>query len=149
MDPGTALAVRELISKVLAGQRPLEIFGSGEQRRTLTHIDDVADGIVVAMGSPAGLNEDFNISAARELTVTEIARAIWDACGEDPDAFAVEYLPSFAGDVKRRWPSVEKARTRLGWEARIEVEEGIAATVRWLRGRHHRAGEGTAAPALR
>jgi nucleoside-diphosphate-sugar epimerase len=149
MDPGTALGVRELIGKVLAGQRPLEIFGPGEQTRTLTHIDDVADGIVVAMGSPAGLNEDFNISATRELTVTDIARIIWNACGEDPDALAVEYLPSFAGDVRRRWPSVEKARSRLDWEARIEVEEGIAATVRWLRGRRQGAGVGTSAPALR
>ena len=36
-------------------------------------------------------------------------------------------------DVQRRWPSVEKARKRLGWRARIEVEDGVAATVRWLR----------------
>jgi nucleoside-diphosphate-sugar epimerase len=149
IERGTALAIRELIGKVLARQRPLEIFGSGEQTRTLTHIDDIADGIVVAMASPAGLNEDFNISASRELTVTEIARIIWDACGENPDAFAVEFLPSFASDVKRRWPSVEKARSRLGWEARIDVEEGIAGTVRWLRGRRQGVGVGTSAPALR
>jgi nucleoside-diphosphate-sugar epimerase len=122
-----------LINKVLSGQRPLEIFGSGEQTRTLTHVDDIADGVVTAMGSPAGLNEDFNISASRELTLTEIARIVWEACGEDPDAFALEHLPSFAVDVQRRWPSVEKARELLGWQARIDVEDGIAATVRWLR----------------
>ncbi len=132
-EPGIAHAVPDLISKVLAGQRPLEIFGSGEQTRTLTHVDDIADGLVTAMGSPAGLNEDFNISASRELTVAEIARIVWDACGADPDAFALKHLPTFAVDVQRRWPSVEKARRLLGWEARIEVEDGIAATVRWLR----------------
>ena len=55
----------DLIAKVLAGQRPLQIFGSGEQTRTLTHVDDIADGIVTAMASPAGENEDFNISASR------------------------------------------------------------------------------------
>ncbi len=48
----------------------LQIFGSGEQTRTLTHIDDIADGVVTAMSSPAGLDEDFNISASRELTVS-------------------------------------------------------------------------------
>ncbi|MFI5037968.1 MAG: NAD-dependent epimerase/dehydratase family protein, partial [Solirubrobacterales bacterium] len=116
-----------------SGQRPLEIFGSGEQTRTLTHVDDIAAGIVAAMSSPAGLNEDFNISAARELTVAEIARIIWEACGEDPVAFALKHLPSFAVDVRRRWPSVEKARTLLGWQAQIDLEEGIAQTVRWLR----------------
>lgn len=134
-EPGIAHAVPDLIRKVLAGQRPLQIFGSGEQTRTLTHVDDIADGIVAAMDSPRGLNEDFNISASRELTVAEIARIVWEACGEDPDAFQLEHLPSFEVDVQRRWPSVEKARTLLGWEAQIEVEDGIASTVRWLRER--------------
>jgi UDP-glucose 4-epimerase len=145
-EPGIAHAVPDLIKKVLAGQRPLQIFGSGEQTRTLTHIDDIADGVVIAMGSAAGLNEDFNISAARELTVAEIARIIWEACGEDAEAFELEHLPSFEVDVRRRWPSVEKARRLLGWESQIEVEDGIAATVKWLRERGEplRAGSGSA-----
>ena len=132
-EPGIAHAVPDLIKKVLSGQRPLQIFGSGEQTRTLTHVDDIADGVVAAMSSPAGLNEDFNISASRELTVAEIARIIWEACGEDPDDVRAGAPAEFAVDVQRRWPSVEKARELLGWEARIEVEDGIAATVAWLR----------------
>jgi nucleoside-diphosphate-sugar epimerase len=140
-EPGIAHAVPDLIRKVLSGQRPLQIFGSGEQTRTLTHVDDIADGVVVAMSSPAGLNEDFNISASRELSVAEIARIVWVACGEAPEAFELEHLPSFTVDVQRRWPSVEKARTLLGWEAQIGVEEGIAATVSWLREREASAGE--------
>jgi nucleoside-diphosphate-sugar epimerase len=138
-EPGIAHVVPDLINKVLSGQRPLQIFGSGEQTRTLTHVDDIADGIVTAMGSPAGLNEDFNISASRELAVTEIARIVWEACGRDPQDFALEHAPSFPVDVQRRWPSVEKARERLGWEARITVEEGIASTVAWLRDRAARS----------
>jgi UDP-glucose 4-epimerase len=134
-EPGIAHAVPDLIKKVLGGQRPLQIFGNGEQTRTLTHVDDIADGIVTAMASPAGLNEDFNISADEELTVAEIARIVWEACGEDPDELALEHLPSFTVDVVRRWPSVRKAREMLGWEARIGVREGIAATVKWLRER--------------
>ncbi len=145
-EPGIAHAVPDLIDKVLSGQRPLEIFGSGEQTRTLTHIDDIADGIVTAMSSPAGLTEDFNISSSRELTIVEIARIVWETCGEDPEAFELTHLPTFAVDVQRRWPSVEKARRLLGWEARIEVEDGIAATVRWLRGVKN-AGERVAEPA--
>ena len=142
-EPGIAHAVPDLINKVLSGQRPLQIFGSGEQTRTLTHVDDIADGVVTAMSSQAGLNEDFNISASRELTVAQIARIVWETCGEDPQAFELEHLPTFAVDVQRRWPSVEKARKLLGWQARIELEEGIAATVRWLRERR------TASPAPR
>jgi UDP-glucose 4-epimerase len=133
-EPGIAHAVPDLIRKVLAGQHPLQIFGSGTQTRTLTHIDDIADGVVTAMDSPAGLHEDFNISASQEMTVAEIARIVWEVCGRDPAGFELEHLPTFAVDVVRRWPSVEKARTVLGWEAKIGVREGIEATAQWLRG---------------
>ena len=134
-EPGIAHAVPDLIKKclVLAPGAALPTFGDGTQTRTLTHIDDIADGIVSAMASPAGLNEDFNISGSRELTVAELARIIWEACGRDPDAFALEHLPTFEVDVVRRWPSVEKARRLLGWEASVELEDGVRRTVEWLR----------------
>ena len=134
-EPGIAHAVPDLIEKVLSGQSPLEIFGSGEQTRTLTHVDDIADGIVTAMASPAGENEDFNISASIVLTVAEFARSVWVACGEDPDELSLKHLPSFEVDVQRRWPSVDKARRVLGWEAAIDVCDGVAETVEWLRSR--------------
>src|SRR5947208_2090216 len=51
-----------------------------------------------------------------------------------PQAFALEHLPSFEVDVVRRWPSVEKAKRLLGWEAQIDVRTGIRQTVDWLRG---------------
>src|SRR5215213_4980665 len=132
-EPGIAHMVPDVIKKVLSGQKPLQIFGDGTQTRTITHIDDIADGIVIEMSSPAGLNEDFNISASEELTVAETARIIWEECGEDPAAFELEHRPTFEVDVVRRWPSVEKARALLGWEAQIGVREGIAKTVEWLR----------------
>jgi nucleoside-diphosphate-sugar epimerase len=134
-EPGIAHVLPDLIRKALSGQRPLEIFGSGEQTRTLTHVDDIADGIVTALGHPGAVNEDFNISASDERTVAEIAALVWEACGRDPGEFELSHLPSFEVDVQRRWPSVEKARRVLGWEARVGLEDGIADTVRWLRGR--------------
>jgi nucleoside-diphosphate-sugar epimerase len=132
-EPGIAHAVPDLIRKSLQGLHPLPIFGTGEHTRTLTHVDDIADGIVTATGSAAALNEDFNISASDELTVAEIARICWTACGNDPETLEFEHLPSFEVDVVRRWPSVEKAERLLGWRSRIGVEDGIAQTVAWLR----------------
>jgi UDP-glucose 4-epimerase len=132
-EPGIAHAVPDLIRKALGRQRPLEIFGSGEQTRTLTHVDDVADGIAAAMSHPAGQNEDFNISASEELTVEEIARVVWEACGNDPAELELKRLPGFEIDVQRRWPSVEKAKRLLGWEARIHVREGLGRTIEWMR----------------
>jgi UDP-glucose 4-epimerase len=131
-EPGIAHAVPDLILKALPGRPPLQIFGSGDQTRTLTHVDDIADGIVTAMASAAGENEDFNISAQEELTVAAIARMIWLACGHDEAALELQHLPTFAVDVRRRWPSVEKAKRLLGWQAQIPLRDGIADTVRWL-----------------
>jgi UDP-glucose 4-epimerase len=134
-EPGIAHMVPDVIRKCLTLQpgAPLPIFGDGTQTRTLTHIDDIADGIVTALASPAALHEDFNISAADERTVAELAAMIWEACGRDADEFELEHRPSFEVDVVRRWPSVEKAKRLLGWEARIGVHDGIAQTVAWLR----------------
>jgi UDP-glucose 4-epimerase len=134
-EPGIAHAVPDLIRKSLARMRPLPIFGSGEQTRTLTHVDDIADGIVVATGHAGGLNEDFNVSASEELTVAQIARLCWEACGNDPEELEFEHQPSFEVDVQRRWPSVEKAERLLGWRARIGVREGIEGTAEWLAAR--------------
>jgi UDP-glucose 4-epimerase len=132
-EPGIAHAVPDLILKALARQSPLEIFGSGAQTRTLTHVDDIADGIVTALGAPAAENEDFNISASQELTVAEIAAEIWQACGNQPGTLEFRNLESFQVDVQRRWPSVDKARDLLGWGAQIDLKDGIAQTVRWMR----------------
>src|ERR1044072_2991633 len=123
-EPGIAHAVPDLIRKSLAQMRPLPIFGSGEQTRTLTHLTDTADAIVTAMAHPAGLNEDFNISADREMTVAEIARVCWEAAGNDPAELELEHLPSFKVDVVGRWPSGEKAERLLGWRAQHGAEGG-------------------------
>jgi UDP-glucose 4-epimerase len=135
-EPGIAHMVPDVIKKCLALPEgaPLPIFGDGTQTRTITHIDDIADGIVVSMAADAGLHEDFNISAAEEMTVAEIARVIWEETGRDPEAFALEHLPTYPVDVVRRWPSVEKAERLLGWKAQIGVREGVRQTADWLRG---------------
>jgi nucleoside-diphosphate-sugar epimerase len=132
-EPGIAHAVPDLLRKSMQRLKPLPIFGTGEHTRTLTHVDDIADGIVVATASEKALNEDFNISAGRELTVAEIARICWEAAGNDPDDLEFEHLESFEVDVVRRWPDVSKAKRLLDWEAKIGVEEGIAQTAEWLK----------------
>ena len=86
--------------------------------RTPTHLDDIADGIVIAMGAQAGVGEDFNLAAGEELPVPEIARL----CG-----LTRKPGPMPDGGVSRRWPSVEKAAQLLGWEAGVEAREGLAA----------------------
>src|SRR3954453_5784799 len=107
-EPGMPHIVPDQIDSPLAGERPLPVFGSGEQTRTLTHVDDIASGIAAALEHPAAIGEDFNVSASDELMVAEIARIIWDAAGNDPAGLEFEHRTSFEVDVQRRWPSVEK-----------------------------------------
>ncbi len=145
-EPGIAHIVPDLIERALRRERPFPIFGSGEQTRTLTHVDDIAGGVAAALARPEAIGEDFNVSANEELTVREIAAVVWEACGNDPVELELRHMPSFEVDVQRRWPSTEKARSMLGWEARIDVREGIAETVEWLR-KSAAAAEAPAPPA--
>jgi UDP-glucose 4-epimerase len=138
--PATGLS--ELIERAGAGERPLSIFGTGEQKLTPTHVDDLADGIVAALSSPAAANEDFNLAATRELSLAEIARIAWKAGAERADTGArsakgpsLKRLPAREGDLPRSHPSVAKARELLGWEARIDAAEGIAALASRASGR--------------
>ena len=113
---------------------PLPIYGSGEQTRTFTHLEDVADGVVCALGAEAGEGEAFNIAWREETSIAELARLCWAACGRDPEALKLATEPSPKEvDPERRFASVEKARELLGWEAKVGVEEGVAQTVEWLR----------------
>ena len=69
--------VPDLVHKVLKGQDPLHILGSGDQVRHYTYGGDLAHGIRLAMESPAAVNDDFNLSTATSTTVLELAEAIW------------------------------------------------------------------------
>ena len=83
------------------------------------------------------IRSGFRFSGAGIMAANRAAcsRVIWEACGRDPEELILKHLPSFEVDVQRRWPSVEKARRELGWEAAIDVPEGVAQTVDWLRSR--------------
>lgn len=136
-EPGSGRLIPDLIRKCLeverAGGGRLPLLGDGSQTRTLTHVDDIADGIVTAMSSPDGQAQDFNIASPDELTVEEIARTVWELCGLAPKDFAIDSQPAYEFDVVRRYPSVEKARDILGWSAQIELRDGLAQTISWLR----------------
>ena len=99
-EPGIAHIVPDLIERALHRDRPFAIFGSGDQTRTLTHVDDIARGIAAALAAPDAIGEDFNISADEELTVREIAAIVWEACGNDPADLEFRHLPSFEVDVR-------------------------------------------------
>jgi UDP-glucose 4-epimerase len=134
-EPGITHVIPDLIGKVLSGQRPLQILGSGNQTRAFTYLEDTADGIVTAMSSPAGLHEDFNLTSSEEVTIAQLGEIVWEACGNDPDEFELERLEQpYKTDVQRRILSGEKAKRLLGWEPQVSLRDGIRRTAEWMAG---------------
>jgi UDP-glucose 4-epimerase len=139
-ESDTEALVAGLIEPALAGTRADLALSQGETC-TPTHADDIAAGIVLALGSTEALQEDFNLGAARELSSRELARLVWESCGADPTALVLERQSPHGESTEREhvtersFPAVEKARELLGWEAQTDLEEGLAATVQALRER--------------
>jgi nucleoside-diphosphate-sugar epimerase len=123
--------VPDLVQKVLKGQDPLHILGTGEQIRHYTYGGDLARGIVTAMEHPDALGEDFNLSTPAGHSVTELAEAIWRKIkGDAPLSFAHD--DAFEYDVQRRVPSTEKAKRVLGFEAATSLDEMLDEVIPWI-----------------
>lgn len=124
--------VPDLVQKVVKGQDPLHILGSGEQIRHYTYAGDLARGIVTAMESPAALNDDFNLSTSESTTVLSLAEKIWHRINGDAVPFRYVSDAPFEYDVQRRIPSVEKARRVLGFEATTTLDQMLDHVIPWI-----------------
>ena len=123
--------VPDLVQKIVKGQDPLHILGSGDQVRHYTYGGDLAAGIATALEHPNALNEDFNISTEQSTTVLELAEKIWQRLR--PGApFSYVSDPPFEYDVQMRVPSVEKAKRMLGVEAPTTLDETLDEVVPWI-----------------
>ena len=124
--------VPDLVQKIVKGQDPLHILGTGEQVRHYTYGGDLARGIVTAMEHPDALNDDFNLSTPAGHSVTELAEAIWRKIkGPDVPLTLVSDDP-FEHDVQRRVPATEKAKRVLGFEAATSLEEMLDEVIPWI-----------------
>ena len=124
--------VPDLVLKVLKGQDPLHILGSGDQVRHYTYGGDLATGIKLAMESPDAVNDDFNLSTAQSTTVLELARAIWTKINGDKPFNFVSDDP-FEYDVQKRVPDVSKAERVLGFRAETTLDEMLDEVIPWIR----------------
>jgi nucleoside-diphosphate-sugar epimerase len=123
--------VPDLVQKIVKGQDPLHILGSGTQVRHYTYGGDLARGIVTAMEHPQSLNEDFNLSTPESTTVLELAEKIWRRIKGDKPFRYVSDAP-FEHDVQRRAPSTAKATDVLEFEATTTLDETLDEVVPWV-----------------
>ncbi|GAA2242165.1 NAD(P)-dependent oxidoreductase [Herbiconiux moechotypicola] len=124
--------VPDLVQKVLKGQDPLHVLGSGEQVRHYTYGGDLARGIVLSLDHPAALNNDFNISTAAGHTVTELAEVIWKKIKGPDVPLRITKDPGFEYDVAKRVPDVSKAKELLGFEATTSLETMLDEVIPWI-----------------
>jgi len=124
--------VPDLVLKVLKGQEPLHILGSGEQVRHYTYGGDLARGIVLAMEHPDAVGEDFNLSTAESTTVRELAERIWRKIKGPGVPLRLAHDEPFEYDVQRRVPAIEKAKRILGFEATTSLDETLDEVIPWI-----------------
>ncbi len=127
IDDGRAIPA--FISQALAGQ-PLTVFGDGSQTRSFQYISDLIDGLWRLMQAP--VNDPVNLGNPQEMTLLELAKRILRLTGARSE---IVFRPLPTDDPKVRQPEIGRARALLGWEPRVDVDEGLRLTIDWFRRR--------------
>ncbi len=152
MRPNDGRVVSNFIVQALQG-KPLTVFGDGTQTRSFCYVDDLVRGILALLmadsdksvekrtdrssflitpkeSPPDSIHDPINIGNPRELTVNGIAQLVVQLVGAKT---AVEYRPLPADDPRVRRPDIRRARALLGWEPRVELEDGLRQTIEYFR----------------
>lgn len=124
--------VPDLVQKVLKGQDPLHILGSGSQLRHYTYGGDLACGIRLCVEHPAAKNEDFNLSTHIGTSVLELAKMIWQKTNGDTKPFRYVMDPPYEYDVQERSPDTSKAARLLGFRATTSLSEILDEVIPWI-----------------
>jgi UDP-glucose 4-epimerase len=132
VDLAMSHVVPDLAQKVLRGQDPLHILGSGDQVRHYTYGGDLAAGVVTAMEHKDARNEDFNLSTAEGTTVRQLAELIWRKVKGEGVPLRLVHDDPFPGDVQRRVPDTEKAKKILGFEATTTLDQMLDEVIPWI-----------------
>ncbi len=120
--------VIEFVNAALQNQ-PFPVFGDGKQTRSFCYVSDMVDGIVAAMDR-GEKEEVYNLGNPNEFTILELADTVKKLTGASSEIALVEQLPT--DDPLRRCPDITKARERLGWEPKVELEEGLKKLIVYL-----------------
>ena len=124
------MAIHKFVDLVHRG-KPIPFYGDGSTRRDYTYVDDIVDGVVRALDR-CGAYEIYNLGEAATTSLSELVAWIGEATGIEP---VIERLPPQAGDVTMTCADISKARTRLGYDPKTGVRDGLERFVRWYRDR--------------
>jgi dTDP-glucose 4,6-dehydratase len=121
--------VPAFVGQALEG-KPITIFGKGTQTRSFCYCSDLIEGIYRLMMSDT--NMPVNIGNPREMTMLQFAEAVLKAVGSKSK---LVFKPLPQDDPKQRQPDITRARTILGWEPKVGLDEGLERTIEYFRKR--------------
>ncbi len=129
MHPEDGRVVSNFIVQALRGQ-PLTIFGEGSQTRAFCYVDDLVDGLIRLMETPDEVTGPVNLGNPMEITVQELAERVAVLCGVGRGR--IEHRPLPKDDPVRRCPDITLARSLLGWQPRVPLEEGLRRSIAYF-----------------
>jgi UDP-glucuronate decarboxylase len=109
---------------------PITLYGDGEQTRSFCYVDDLIDGLIRLMDSPAPFTGPVNLGNPGEFTMRELAELILTEIGS---ASPIVTLPLPQDDPRQRQPDISLAKARLGWAPRVALREGLKPTADFFR----------------
>jgi UDP-glucuronate decarboxylase len=129
MHPDDGRVVSNFIVQALKGQ-DLTIFGDGSQTRSFCYVDDLIDGLLAMMDSPADFPGPVNIGNPGEFTMLELAELTLKLTGSKSK---LVFRPLPQDDPKKRKPDITLAKGKLGWEPKVPLEEGLKRTIAYFK----------------
>jgi UDP-glucose 4-epimerase len=125
-------AIRAFIEAALAGD-DLTVRGDGSQIRAWCYVDDMVEAVRLCLGHPRAVGQSFNVGNPRSaVTIFDLAQRVKRITGCPGE---IVFAPLEYVDVELRIPNVEKARDEIGFEARVELDDGLERTIAWYRAR--------------
>jgi UDP-glucose 4-epimerase len=124
--------VPDLVQKIVKGQNPLHILGSGNQIRHYTYGGDLAEGIRLCVENENAINQDFNLSTDISTTVLELAKLIWIKVNGNLPFKYISDAP-YKYDVQKRVPSVKKAENILSFSAHTNLDDALDEIIPWIK----------------
>lgn len=129
MHPADGRVVSNFVVQALKGE-PITLYGDGYQTRSFCYVDDLVDGLMRLMASPAELTGPINLGNPSEFTMRELAELVL-AETKSSSPLVRQALPP--DDPKQRRPNISVAGTRLGWTPKVSLQEGLKPTVEYFR----------------
>ena len=128
MHPSDGRVVSNFIVQALKGE-PITIYGDGQQTRSFCYVDDLIDGFIKLMNSPAGVTGPINLGNPGEFTMLELAELTIELTGSESK---LVFLPLPADDPRQRQPNIARAKDELNWQPTIPLREGLRHTISYF-----------------